>query len=388
VNIRERFLAFMDFQPVRTLKWEFGYWVGAVRRWYEEGLPKTYPPPEGMGEADNWRGSGMGWRDEIDRDYDVNQHFDMDSGVRRVKVNHYFCPAFEPEVLEDHGDWVLEREANGIIQRRLKDTSSLPSLVHGPVQTRDDWERLKAERLNPSLEGRLPNNWEEVAEAHRNRTYPLAVMGMQGFFGTPRNLLGAEQVLYALHDSPELIEDMNSYMCDFWMAIYEPIVRDLKPDWVQMWEDMSYRSGMLISPEHFRRFMMPYYRKLTGFFRDLGVKHVTVDSDGDCWELIPLLMEGGVTGLLPMEVQAGMDIVKVREAFPRFQMMGGMDKRALAQGEEAIDAELEAKLPQVLERGGCIPYVDHLVPSNVSFANFSHYRWRLNEMIDTYGQAG
>ena len=40
MNARERFLAVMNFEPVdRTLKWEIGYWIGAVRRWYAEGLP-------------------------------------------------------------------------------------------------------------------------------------------------------------------------------------------------------------------------------------------------------------------------------------------------------------------------------------------------------------
>lgn len=388
MNARERFLAVMDFQPVRSLKWEFGYWVAAVWRWYEEGLPKTYPPPEGMGEGEEWRGSAVGWRDEVDRDYDIQEYTHLDDGLRRIKLNNYLYPPFEVEVLEDHGDWVLERNEQGIIQKRTKDISSLPSWVCGPVETRDDWERLKAERLQPTLEGRLPEGWPQMVEEYNRRSYPLSIMGVQGFYGTPRYLFGQEQLLYAYYDDPELLDDINAYLCDFWMAICEPILKQVQPDVVQMWEDMSYRGGSLISPEHFRRFMLPHYKRLTSFFRDYGVENVLVDTDGDCWKLIPLFIEGGVTGMYPMEVQSGMDVVEVRRAFPRLQILGGIDKRVLAWGKEAIHGELEAKVPWMLTRGGYVPYVDHFVTPEASLDNFSYYRQRLNEMIDASGEAG
>ena len=32
----------MSFEPCpRTLKWEFGYWIGSLDRWYQEGLNKV-----------------------------------------------------------------------------------------------------------------------------------------------------------------------------------------------------------------------------------------------------------------------------------------------------------------------------------------------------------
>jgi uroporphyrinogen decarboxylase len=39
---------------------------------------------------------------------------------------------------------------------------------------------------------------------------------------------------------------------------------------------------------------------------------VLLDTDGDCTKLIPGFLEGGVTGLYPFEVQAGMDVRRVR----------------------------------------------------------------------------
>ena len=47
----------------------------------------------------------------------------------------------------------------------------------------------------------------------------------------------------------------------------------------------------------FREFILPCYKKLTSMLRDHGVKIMVVDSDGYNWKLIPLFIQGGVTGM-------------------------------------------------------------------------------------------
>jgi uroporphyrinogen decarboxylase len=125
----------------------------------------------------------------------------------------------------------------------------------------------------------------------------------------------------------------------------------------------------------------PYYKKLTEFLKSRGIKNVWVDTDGDCRKLIPLFLECGVTGLSPMEVQSGMDIVEVGKQFPDLQIFGGIDKRAPARGKLEIDSELSSKLPFMLERGGYIPYLDHLIPPDVPWEGFKYYRKKLNRYI-------
>ena len=56
---------------------------------------------------------------------------------------------------------------------------------------------------------------------------------------------------------------------------------------------MCYKNGPLISPGMFEEFILPYYRKLTGFFYDHGIEIILVDTDGDCRSLIPLFIQGG-----------------------------------------------------------------------------------------------
>jgi uroporphyrinogen decarboxylase len=383
MNSRERFLATMTFEkPDRAPLWEFGYWGGTIERWYREGLPKRRGLNPAIGYGQAAYAEGGSW-DEIERlpEFDVHDALGLDEGLRRISMNNFICPCFEPKVLEDHGEWVVKTDEWGITKRDRKDGGTLPHFLRGPVQNREDWERLKGERLQPSLTGRLPEAWPQLLEEYRARDYPLSIGTRHGFFGTPRWLMGVEQLLVAYYDDPDLIRDMNAYLTDLWIAIYDPIIAQVKPDAAVLWEDMCYKTGPLISPALFREFMLPYYKKLTGFFRDHGIDIVLLDTDGNLSQIIPLFIEGGITALYPFEVAAGMDVVEVRKAYPRLGILGGIDKRKIAESRVAIDEELEARLPFMLQCPGYIPYVDHLVPPDVSWQNFTHYRQRLKEMV-------
>ena len=197
--------------------------------------------------------------------------------------------------------------------------------------------------------------------------------------------MGLENLLFAYYDNPQLIKDILDFLGDFWINLWSEVLSQIEVDYALIWEDMSYKNGMLVSPKVFREFMLPYYKRLTGFLSANKVKVICVDSDGDCRELIPLLIEGGVTGMNPFEVQAGMDIVKIRKKYHTLQIMGGLDKRKIALGKEEIDKELETKIPFMLREGGYIPFADHIIPPDVSWNNFVYYRRRLKEIIERPG---
>lgn len=382
MNTKERYVALMTFQePDRSLVWEFGYWAGTVRRWYKEGLPKVKGIPKEIADGTGLFGETIGVPLRRSAADDVHDHFNMDPYLVRVPLNIGAYPPYEEKVIEDHGAWYIWQDADGCLRKDLKNKSSLPTIVGGPVKTREDWERYKAERLKPRLEGRLPSHWPQLVEEYRKRDYPLGLGQIHGFFGTPRYLMGVEELLIKYHDDPALMKDMNNYLAEFWMALFDGVLKEVKVDTVFIWEDMCYRSGPMISPEMFQEFILPGYQNLTAFLRDRGVDIIHVDSDGDVWKLLPLWINGGVTAIFPFEVASGMDIVEVRKAFPKLGIVGGIDKRAIAQGKAAIDRELETKIPFMLQHGGYIANIDHHVSPDISFENFKYYRQKLEQMI-------
>ena len=85
-----------------------------------------------------------------------------------------------------------------------------------------------------------------------------------------------------------------------------------------------------------------------------------------------------------MDVNAGMDIVKVRQEFPGLRFIGGFNKLRIAEGKEAIDREFERILP-VIRGGGYIPGSDHQVAPSTSLENYRYYIQRLTEVMEQAG---
>ena len=394
---RERFLSVVAFEPVdRTMLWEIGYWTDAVRRWHREGFPHRHVVPAAIPGGRSMMGS-MNLRrpygtsvpcpeDDESRlaacAEEIHDYFGLDQGMVHIPLEYWIYPRYEEEILEDHGDWVVWRDSGGIVKRDRVDRKSIPRWIGAPVSNRNDWEQVKAERLQPDLGERVPDDWPQQLEAYRQRDYVLAVGGHPaGFYGGARSLLGPERVLMAFYDDPQFLREIMDYLADFWVSLYDQALDHVDVDVCFMWEDMCYRNAPLISPQLFREFMLPNYKKVTACLRDHGVSAIMVDTDGDARELIPLFVEGGVTIMYPLEPPAGMDVVELREAYPRLGLMGGMDKRVLARGRAAIDEELERKIPLALQRGGYIPYLDHQAPPDIPWENFRYYRQKLSGMV-------
>jgi len=87
------FRATTSFEPVdRVPIWEFGYWAGAVRRWYKEGLPKKVGIPDDMVDGAIARGPGLWWDEEKPPEVDIHNYFYLDPGMRHLPLNNFFCP--------------------------------------------------------------------------------------------------------------------------------------------------------------------------------------------------------------------------------------------------------------------------------------------------------
>jgi hypothetical protein len=394
MNIRERFLATTAFEPVdRAPLWEWAYWPEALHKWLAAGAPVRKDRAQTVNpSADQEEGAFDPYSETLLSDVPfiagAKLDFYIDPGAKRVPLNSFIYPLFEYQVLEERGDVIISQDERGHIREDKRGRNSIASIVKPLVGSCEDWEKVKAERLQLKLEGRLPAYWSALRDQYQNRDYILAIGGHSGLCGIyhpTRYLMGPVQLLYAFHDDPELVRDIMNHLADLQIFLIDKVLNEVEVDFCYASEDLGFKTSCFISPAMFREFMLPCYKRLTGMLRDHGIKIMVVDSDGYNWKLIPLFIEGGVTGMGPMEVAAGMDVLEVRKAFPKFQIIGGIDKRILAEGAPAIDAELERKVPPLVKEGGYIPCCDHSVPPDVSWENFRHYRYRLTELVGPRG---
>ena len=145
-------------------------------------------------------------------------------------------------------------------------------------------------------------------------------------------------------------------------------------DLVFWWEDMADKHGPNISPRLYREFLLPHYKKVTGFFNKNKIDRIMMDCDGNTKPILDLVIEAGVTGHWPLEVNAGMDVREVRKRYGNRLFLGGnLDKRAIAEGGDSMKREIDSKLPLMKETGGYIAGLDHLVPVEISLETFKEY---------------
>lgn len=350
MTARERYLATFSYRPVdKPFVVAVGGWAETGQRWLREG----------------WDGRPL------------HEIFGTDL-IHGTGVYYGPVPRFEYQLLEETETTRVYVNHEGIVMREFKDfngNSSMPQFVRFPVESEADFEAFAAERLQAPFEDCAPANWPEVVAAMRNRTEPLLNFADRwgGFFGPLRNLMGVENLCLAFYDNPALVERMMDQRVEAIIRITERVLAEVEIDAFGFWEDMGFKTGPLLGPEMFRRYMLPRYREVTQWLRSRGVKHVGVDSDGDVRSLIPLWLEAGLDMVWPMEVAANMDVVALRREYGHdLNMLGGIDKRAVARGGQAMRDEVDRVLP-VVESGGYIPHLDHSAPPDISWPNMCEF---------------
>lgn len=367
-TVQDRFYRTFTHQDVdRVPDIEFGYWPQTIRRWLSEGMPLDLTPDETEEmfslKVDDYFGfEHEGW-----------------SIPRHIEMN----PPFEEVVLERRAESVILRDETGIVAERYlhdSDRSSIPRFIEFPVKTPDDWAQLKERyRLDDPLRTPLQ---QDIAEARRARDENQSLhMSFTGFYGQLRHWMGMENLSYAFYDYPGMVRDMVAHWAELCARQIEGLPGDIPIDQVNWWEDMAGKNGPLVSPTVFRHFLQPGYQRVMGAARAHGCVLGQVDCDGNPHAIVANWLEEGVNIMFPIEIAAGSDPVAWRKEFGRALLLrGGINKRAIAEGGEAIDAELERMRP-LLDEGGCIPHLDHLVPPDISFDNYRRYLDKKRKLI-------
>ena len=285
-------------------------------------------------------------------------------------------PTYKPRLISTDEHTITHTTGSGQtvkqLQKTLKTGYGMPIFLDHPVKDRATWNEHK-KRLDPNTPERFPTDWDAYVQKMNNKSEPLS-LEVGSFFGFLREWVGAERILYMFYDDPGLIEDMMEQILYLETEVIKRTLKDIKIQQAAFWEDMCYKSGPLISPTMVRKFMMPRYKKITDLLHSYGVDVIYLDSDGNVDELIPLWLECGINFLWPLEVAAGNDAVTLRKKYGKDLIIGGgIDKRALIKGKDAIREEVISKVPFLLEHGGYFPSIDHGVPPDVTFENYCYF---------------
>jgi hypothetical protein len=361
---RERYLETLLYgRPDRIPFMPGGPRESTLKRWRQDGLPE-----------------GTNWINEVFKA--IGLQVPESTGPRPgVFIKHTMIPEFEEKVIEERENSLVVQDWKGNIceisnkfdvtyLRSARDFVTR-SWIKCPVENRDDWESMKT-RYNPDDPSRVPENMPELGKVLANRNHVVGVH-VHGPFWQLREWLGFEGLCMMFLDDPDLVRDMIGFWADYITKLLLKVAPYADLDYFHISEDMAYKVKSMISPEMTREFLMPCYLQWRDIVRQYNIPIYDCDSDGFIAELIPIWIESGINVCDPIEVAAGNDINEFRRTFgTKMGYKGGVDKRAMAKGGQALRDEM-ARLEPVIKAGGYIPGCDHGIPFDVSWQNMIEY---------------
>jgi len=377
---RERFLDICHGKrpgDVSIIDWFNRYWLDVPDEWIKQGAPKEIKKADAFNRY--FQFEHIHNLQEI-----VSEHNRTD--LPETEAGEFFfvtpaiLPVFEKKVISEDERHRVEMTHGGTTVEVSKEfPGRMPKYLDRPVKDRATWNEYR-KRLDPYTPERWPSDWWGFVEKTNSEDTPTLLM-LEGFFGILREWTGMENLLYMFYDDPKLVEDMMDHMLYFMMGIAQRVLRDVRVDCIRFWEDMAYKTGPLISPDMFKKYMVPRYKKVTEFLHSHGIDVIHVDCDGNIDELIPLWLECGINFHWPLEVAAGMDAVALRKKYGKELILSGnIDKRVFVKGKDAIREEVMSKVPFLLETGGYLPSLDHAIPPDVPLEGFRYYTNLLREI--------
>jgi uroporphyrinogen decarboxylase len=148
------------------------------------------------------------------------------------------------------------------------------------------------------------------------------------FFHIACDFFGMENYFVKMYTDPAVVEAVTEHIVDFYMAANEKLF-DLAGDKIDAFffgNDFGSQLDLLISPEMFLKFVMPYFIKFTQQAKRRGYK-VVLHSCGAIDKAIPYLIDAGVDILHPIQAKAAnMDADSLSKKYNgKIVFMGGVD---------------------------------------------------------------
>jgi uroporphyrinogen decarboxylase len=313
----------------------------------------------------------------------IEDHFDLDlwrtsggsTGTRLLNMVAR-CDAAD-ELVEETETTRLIRDGNGALLRWLKNGSGAPEHVDFLVKDRAAWEEhIRPHLLDRNLFARRINTagYRDMRAklAREQRFLCAAVVGP---FDLMTPVAGHEHLLAGMALDPDWVLEMADLYVTMTIEMLGGLFdREGLPDGLWVWEDLGFKERPFMSPAMYRELLFPAHRRLFAFAHSRGLP-VILHSDGFVEPLLPDLIEAGIDCLQPLEVKAGMDLVKIKQTYGgKIALIGGMDARVLATNDlDAVRQELERKLPAAMAGSGYILQVDHSVPSTVTYETYKYF---------------
>jgi len=150
------------------------------------------------------------------------------------------------------------------------------------------------------------------------------------FFHVLAGYFGMEKYFINMHENPKVVEAATERVVDFYVAANDKFFAGLKgrADIMFFGNDFGTQRDLIISTEHFRRFVLPGIRRIIETGKKYGLT-VMMHSCGSIYRVIPDLIDAGIDMLHPIQAQAaGMKASDLAQYKNDLIFLGGIDAQS------------------------------------------------------------
>ncbi|MDR1400074.1 MAG: uroporphyrinogen decarboxylase [Treponema sp.] len=161
----------------------------------------------------------------------------------------------------------------------VKDITTWRDVVHAPKThyPASDWE----------------DGIKKVEAIDRNEQYACLCF-FTGVFEQLHYLQGITESLINFYEYPKETHELIDYITEYELAYAEEVTKYLKPDALFHHDDWGSYTTLLLSPDMFREFILPAYKKIYGYYKSHGVEIVVHHCDSYAAPLVPHMIEAGI----------------------------------------------------------------------------------------------
>jgi uroporphyrinogen decarboxylase len=224
---------------------------------------------------------------------------------------------FETGRRKDLGNNVV-RDEWGIIW--TIEPNGVPYPSGGPIKDERDLDRYRPP--DPDADHRLDDLKDAVRRFKGQRA--IVFLGHETFEFSHYLLGGMEKLFMAYVENPAFVERLSEMIWSYKRRVLERAAQ-AGADVLLTGDDYATRHGTLMSPGHFRQFILAYVRKAVEVAKACGkpfIKH----TDGKLWAVMDVMVDAGISALDPIEPIADMDIGEVKRRYgDRIAVCGNVD---------------------------------------------------------------
>ncbi|HIE52521.1 MAG TPA: hypothetical protein EYP85_12245 [Armatimonadetes bacterium] len=180
-----------------------------------------------------------------------------------------------------------------------------------------------------------------------------------------------EGLCLALYDQPDLVEAVSQRVGELMEAFYREIL-DL-PNLIAIFpgDDLGFRTGTLLSPDHLRRYVLPWHRRFAQMAHAKGLPYF-LHSCGNVSAIMEDLIEYvGIDGKHSFE-DAIIPVAQFHAQYSdRIASLGGVDVNVLARGTpEEVRCYVRKVIDACAPRGRYVVGSGNSIPSYIPVENY------------------